>query len=667
MKKRFYEALQRMPVTAIILLAAVLTVFAIAVFLRLLRSTEEQAFPVVERQGVYDLTDPAVWNESVIRLVPGPSYYPEVFLSAEKVETAVPQSTLHLTENRVNYLSQRFVVDLPDNEGGYTLTFRFPGRHAMQVYVNGILIAQGGRLGVTKADTDVWEDNITCFAVPQDGRMEIILHAARFYHYRSGAQLAELTLQRNADTVAAPSLKPLIGFVVTGALLCAAALLLGIFLLLSRTRATMFFALACLSMALREWIQSQAWVYFPVSGNLISMLEYMSVVLLTLFLSLYLADYAVNAFLKATFVIAIAGSLLYGMVLLFTDSIFYTRMLVVYQLLLIAVILPGIGGLFITIRRPNREQAAVLYGIAVFFAAAVADILMSSHLLGDGNYITLSETAMLVFVLAQTVSLFLMNNRLLAETRATEQKLAAEKDALQNLNRMKTEFLGNVSHELKTPLTVMSGYAQTTKALAERPGELDGSEVARRMKLIASEAERLSLMVGQVLDTTRIEEGRMAIDKAYCRMEEIIHSAIETHYPMLNKNGNRLEIRLHPPLPMVFADPARIGQVIVNLIANAARFTSQGFITVSAEEESEGVLVCVADNGDGIAAEQLPHVFERYHTKNARTGKDTGTGLGLYICKYIVEQHGGSIWVESEEGRGTSVFFTLPAGGDTVD
>jgi len=153
----------------------------------------------------------------------------------------------------------------------------------------------------------------------------------------------------------------------------------------------------------------------------------------------------------------------------------------------------------------------------------------------------------------------------------------------------------------------------------------------------------------------------MVMEPVRCHLDEIIHAAVKTHYPMLNKNQNRLEIRIEPGLPDICADPARISQVVVNLISNAVRFTTEGVITISAEREENQLVVCVSDTGVGVAPERLPLLFERYGGKQkSGGGQDTGTGLGLYICRHIVEQHGGTIWLESEEGKGTSVFFTLP-------
>lgn len=646
-----------------IVLSALLTTIALMLLVRLPErmNSEPQSVTVAEVNGVYDLTGIEDLDDVPVILPPGSTYYPNTLLTPETAESAMPASTEQYDALRADYLSQRFIVELPDGSEIYTLAFTLSGRHAMRVYANGELVGQGGMPGATKKDTEVWENNLTCYATPKDGKLDIILQSAQFYHYSSGARLATLSIQNTASAPSSGLTNEAKGFLVMGALVCAAALLLFIYLLLSHTRATLYFALACLAMALRECVQTEVWTYFPINGKLSFVLEYLSVVLLAVFLCLYLGQYAKGRFLRTVQHTAVAGSICYGICLLFCDSVFYTSILQFYQVLLVLCIVPGISGLFWMMRRPTKEQTAALYGIAVFFLAAVSDIVMYSDLLGDGPNAPLSEMAMLVFMLAQTVSLFLMNNRVLTESKEVEQKLIAEKEALESLNRMKTEFLGNVSHELKTPLTVMSGYAQTTRQLAERVGELDGGEVSRRMKLISSEAERLSLMVGQVLDVTRMEEGHMAMEKRSCHVDEIIHAAVETHYPMLNKNANRLEIHIEPGLPAVSADPARISQVIVNLISNAVRFTANGLITISAKRKDTNIVVSVADTGTGITPDRLSHIFERYyHKEKSGVGQNTGTGLGLYICKHIVEQHGGKIWPESEEGRGTSVFFTLP-------
>jgi signal transduction histidine kinase len=424
---------------------------------------------------------------------------------------------------------------------------------------------------------------------------------------------------------------------------------------------TLYFAIACVVMAMRECLQSQTWTYFKwISGNVSFMLEYLSVVLLTIFLSLYLGQYANGKILKTVQITAITSSVFYGVCVLFGDSLFYTTILLYYQIVLVVCIVIGIVGIYWNLKNPSGEQMAALYGIAVFYIAAIRDIVMYNNVFGKQSKIPISEEAMFIFVLAQTISLFLMNNRLIAQAREAEHRQLVEKEGLEKLNHMKTEFLGNVSHELKTPLMVVSGYAQNVRRMTEGNKQPNADEIVHKMKLITSETERLSILVRQLLDVTRMEEGRMIIDRVPCYVDEIIYEAVDTHYPILNKNDNRLEIRIEGNIPIIQADYGRLLQVIINLIANASRYTQKGKIIVSAVHKENNLVVRVKDTGQGISLERLSEIFERYSNKTSENGKIIETGLGLPICKYIVEEHGGNIWVKSKEGEGTTVSFTLP-------
>ncbi len=614
---------------------------------------------VHEQNGVYDLNEVIESESSIIHLIPGSTYYPNTYLIPENVNTAASESIEHFEEIHADYLSQRFVLLLPD-DAVYTLSFRLSGRHAMRVFVNGTLAGETGRLGTTKQDTEVWENNITVSAVPKDGKMDIILHSAQFYHVKRGASIAELSLCRQNAGASPFESNSIKGLLVMGALSAASVSLFGIYLLLARTRATLYFSLACAAMTLRECVQSQAWTVFPISGDTSFMLEYLSVVLLTIFLSLYLGQYITGRFLKIVHAAALAGSAIYGLCVLLGDSVFYTSVLKYYQFLLLLCMISSAVGLFWKLRRPNREQAAALYGIAVFFLSGAADIVMYLDIFIDTDTnLPVSEATMLIFALAQTLSLYLMNNRVMNEAKEAKQRLAAEKTAVESLDRMKTELLSNVAHELKTPLTVVSGHAQLIRS------QLVGSEhdsSRDKARIISAEADRLALMVGQVLDVTRIEEGSIHLDLQLCHMDELIYQAVETHFPILNKGENRLQINVSLDLPMVYADSGRIMQVLVNLISNALRHTEQGEIMVSAWESAGFLAVSVADTGTGMTEEEQEHLFTRFQNRKPDS-KKAGTGLGLYICKYLIDEHGGTIQVDSAENRGTTVTFFLPLQG----
>ena len=230
-----------------------------------------------------------------------------------------------------------------------------------------------------------------------------------------------------------------------------------------------------------------------------------------------------------------------------------------------------------------------------------------------------------------------------------------EKEALEEANRMKTAFLSDASHELKTPLAAMSGYAQNAEMELANGGNT--TLIQEKLRRISSESNRMALMVTQILDATRIEEGRMVLELAPCDIESLVRETVETYFGVLNKNNNRLLLRIPLELPEVEADSSRLQRVFVNLISNALKHTKNGTILVKAEEDEDHVKVTVMDTGSGISEEDMPHIWERYYK-----GKhsETGTGLGLFICKFIIESHGGRIWAESEVGKGTAFMFTLP-------
>ncbi len=235
-----------------------------------------------------------------------------------------------------------------------------------------------------------------------------------------------------------------------------------------------------------------------------------------------------------------------------------------------------------------------------------------------------------------------------------------EKAMLEQVNTMKTEFLSNVSHELKTPLNVILSHMQMGKKNISTGAAID--EIERSMDLVSGETERMALMISQLLDIGRIDEGRMSIELKPESITEMIQTTMNTYYPVFSKNYNKLKFIPNPTMPIVLCDSMRIIQVLVNLIGNASRHTKYGTITISIEDDAEMVAVSVCDTGEGIAPELLPFVFERFNSSRKRAENDTGSGLGLFICKHIIEEHGGEITVKSEVGQGSCFTFTLPSG-----
>jgi signal transduction histidine kinase len=244
-----------------------------------------------------------------------------------------------------------------------------------------------------------------------------------------------------------------------------------------------------------------------------------------------------------------------------------------------------------------------------------------------------------------------------ARLEADQQKSRLEADALRRSNEMKEEFVNNLSHELQAPLTVMTGFAQYTSDIIDTE-VADPSQIKENMRQILFETGRTERLVLQLLDASALENGQFIMNLAPVDVAGLIEKIENRFFGLLDMNGNRLTVAIQENLPLANADEERLLQVLVNLVSNAVKHTYGGDIAVSASEEGDMLALSVSDNGDGVEPEILGQIFRRYPGK--RAGR-AGTGLGLYICKQIIDAHGGQISMESAQGEGTTVKFTLPA------
>ncbi|MBD2181415.1 response regulator [Planktothrix sp. FACHB-1355] len=246
--------------------------------------------------------------------------------------------------------------------------------------------------------------------------------------------------------------------------------------------------------------------------------------------------------------------------------------------------------------------------------------------------------------------------------------ITAEKE----IDRMKTDFISTVSHELRTPLTSVLGFASLIKEKLEkgvfpliqtndRKTQKIVRQVGANINIIVSEAERLTSLINDVLDIAKMEAGKIEWHMQPTDIEDIIDRAIAATASICEAKNIPLQKELAPELPQVMGDGDRLIQVFINLISNAIKFTDTGSCTISARQQENEMLIGVTDTGIGIAPADQPKVFEKFRqVGETLTDKPKGTGLGLPICKQIIEHHGGKIWVESEVGRGSTFSFTLP-------
>jgi two-component system phosphate regulon sensor histidine kinase PhoR len=234
---------------------------------------------------------------------------------------------------------------------------------------------------------------------------------------------------------------------------------------------------------------------------------------------------------------------------------------------------------------------------------------------------------------------------------------------IRKLEAIRRDFVANVSHELKTPLTSISGYAETL--VADRP---DPSTTDRFLRVILSNSRRMQRLVDSLLDLSRIESGR------WQPMAETVDLASATREVMDGLRGRAqegqlvLETDFAPDAMTLCADPDAIRQILTNLIDNAIRYTPErGRIVIRSRRDGAGVVLTVTDTGAGIAREHLGRIFERFYRADAsRSREEGGTGLGLAIVKHMVEAHGGRVSAESDWGKGTTITCWFPLNGETT-
>ncbi len=322
------------------------------------------------------------------------------------------------------------------------------------------------------------------------------------------------------------------------------------------------------------------------------------------------------------------------------------------------------------LREPDQSMADLLHEMTLERAdgreVSFRDLPLHD-LLRTGEVIRVEEIVVRV-PSGRSVSALLNATPIRSEAGEVESVVVTVQDMtpLEELEQLRAEFLGMVSHELRAPLTSIRGSVTT---LLDAASELDPAEMTQFHRIILDQADQMRHLIGDLLDVARIETGSLPVTPERCEVSAIVD---EARSRFVSGGGRRdLRMELEPDLPAVMADRRRIAQVVGNLLSNAARYSPDDSpILVTAARAGVDVAISVADEGRGIPEDLLPHLFRKFSRgTNAGRGSDIGgSGLGLAICKGIVEAHGGRIWAESEgQGLGARFSFTIPAAPTEVD
>lgn len=228
------------------------------------------------------------------------------------------------------------------------------------------------------------------------------------------------------------------------------------------------------------------------------------------------------------------------------------------------------------------------------------------------------------------------------------------------MEKTREEVIRLISHDLRSPLTLILARAQMMERVADKP-----DAVRKNAMGIVLSARYMNIMISDLSDSFRIQSGKITLKRQVFDLAKFMSDCVERWLDA--PETTRLKLDIEPNLPPVYADPVRLERILTNLTTNAFKYsTGDSEVLVEAaryQDSDDQALISITDHGQGIAEDELPHIFERYWRASEARERSEGMGLGLYICKELVEAHGGRIWVRSVQGQGSTFFFTVPFAG----
>lgn len=608
--------------------------------------------------GVYDLTG-VDFENNFMRLEGDVSYLPGILTPEEfaaREEEAQNGNPWH-----VSSATSRIRIRVPDDRT-YTITVASID-FAHRAYVNGELCFAAGVPAETAEEFLPGCAQMTLEVTPENGIIEIIQQGANFVH-REGGGHSNLyfgrpkLIQRFLALTFGPE------YIIVGLFAALFLVHLVLFIVRKSYKPNLIFSLLCLTWMIRSGVTG-AKVFFAMfpalSWQLAFRAEYLSLPLAAILMVLLIREVFPIVPQKWFVRTMVAVSALFCVLCLVINTLplswalmpfeaFFT-LAILYLCIRFAMKVPGLAraGQF------QIEQTVSLVGLGFFMIATINDALLHAsvyYVLGFTRAFAMTGLAMLIYSFFQMTAMFYGTMRETALAHERERRVQAEKEMLTEMNRLKSAFYTDLSHEMKTPLTVIAVNAQFA-AQNIGAGAVD-EETVTDLAAISAEAKRLAQMVTSLVGIGRMQGAEGG--KTPLALDSLLTETARIYQTLFARKNNILTAAVQPSLPAVIGSADQIIQVLINLLSNANRHTTGGKVHMQAETLENMVKVSVTDTGKGIASDLLPHVFERYCH-----GEDGGSGLGLSICKAIIEEHGGQMGIESEEGKGTTVWFTMPA------
>lgn len=558
------------------------------------------------------------------------------------------------------YATYRLVVEA-DRE--YQVAFDIPGFNlSYALYLNGELLSADGVVATSK-DRYVpdWTVN-TKAAQLRNGDNELVVQIANFDHSNGGFFKA-IVIGDPDVLFAEKEMNLIVETFNIGSALLIGFFFVGLFIYLRDDRSFLFYGLFVISYALyiSNYGQYVFGTVFPAVPSWIKLkVTYLTMFLTWVFYTLFLSELFREDFHKIVRTLALYIAWPLCLLTILAPMHIYSRTLVPFTVLGIPYI---IYGFYITIVARLKRRGGSLFIFAGLSLCFTAILLMSAYhfnlILTKPNAISVLFTftfLIMSFAFAEKIGkAFSSVKTLQLETATQKEEIEHQAGELLKLDEVKSRFFANISHEFRTPLTLISGPVQELKRMHQDAGSV------RNLSAIETNATRLLKLVNQILELARLDAGHHRLHKEYADITRLLGAAVDSFEQAAQELGVNLKYESAGRVSG-WVDIDAFEKIAVNLISNALKFTpSGGEVKVGLANDGDQMIVTVSDTGIGVSPDQLPYVFDRFYS--TESDRQASSGIGLSLVKALVTSLGGSAAVTSEEGQGTTFTVSLPLGG----
>lgn len=641
--------------------------------------SEKKNFPKAEK-GILDLR--TVSFDSEIKLDGQWEFYPNTFIAPnnqnenpEKQYIEVPGIWNHVMNQGKGFASYRLRIQLPETIS-FPLTFKvMENGTAYKMFVNGQEVAANGQIGKTKQESIAEHLPLVVPLKSSSPNIEIIFHVSNF-HYSDGGLWYSIQLGEDSKIRKAKENKMLLTMFLCGSISIMAIYHIAVYLFRRKDKSALAFSLFCIAIDFRLLGFNEKFLNLIFVGDyfiILNRIEYLAYYLAIPFFASFQQIIFPNEFKKVFLYFFWIVSSLFSLVVLLFDSFIYTHTALYYHI----YVLFFMGySTFVMIKATmhNRDGAKIFtFGMFMLFGVTINDILHSKTIIqteymapyGLFGFIFIQSIMLSMrfskgFNMAENLSqeLKLLNTSLEDKILDRTKELIKQKEIAEEASLIKDKFVSIVSHDLRSPLLGVSNMLE----IIDKKEIVSTEEERSQFLEMSRESIKFSLkMINELLNLSRIETGKIKVKKQTISFEEMTKLFLKELEPQakLKNIGINTEI---PSSFLINVDLELFPQVVKNLITNAIKFTeSEGKILIKAFKNNEDSTIEIHDNGVGMSAEELNQIFEP-GAKKTRLGTsgEIGSGMGLFICKYIVDAHGGKIQFISEEGVGTICKIILP-------